>query len=148
MRRRLLVLLVASSVWLVAPVASASPPWRAPVRGPVVGAFSFDATAPYAAGRRRGLDFAAARGEVVRAACPGTVTWAGRVPLGGRGVTVRCGALVATHLGLAAVGLARGRHVRAGSALGTAAGPRLRLRARGARGRPRPVGPPPPLARP
>jgi hypothetical protein len=60
------------------------------------------------------------------------VTFAGRVP-GGRdlGVTVRCGALVGTHLGLGSIAVRRGTHVAAGTRLG-AAGPggRLRLGAR------------------
>src|SRR4051794_28421956 len=58
--------------------------WRWPVRGAVVGAFRYSPRAPFAAGRRRGIDIAAARGVAVRSACSGRVTFAGPAP-GGRG---------------------------------------------------------------
>ena len=57
-------------------------------------------------------------------------TAAGRVPGRGLGVTVRCGELAATHLGLAGVRVRRGRLVVAGARLGTALGPVVRLGAR------------------
>ena len=116
-----------------APGAAAATPgrhWRAPVPGPVVGAFRFDAGDPYRAGQRRGIDLAAPRGAPVRSACAGVVTAAGRVPGRGLGVTVRCGELAATHLGLAGVRVRRGRLVVAGARLGTALGPVVRLGAR------------------
>jgi len=106
--------------------------WRLPVAGAeVVGRFAYDRARPFRAGQRRGIDLAARPGERVVSACPGRVTHAGPVPWGGRGVTVRCGALVATHLGLGSLAVRRGTFVVAGQRLGTvrAAG-RLRLGAR------------------
>src|SRR3954447_4246755 len=106
--------------------------WRWPVEGAVVGRFAYARSAPFTAGARRGIDIAAAPGAAVRSACRGRVSFAGAVPGGrGLGVTVRCGALVATHLGLARLVVRRGRRVAAGTRLG-AAGPAgtIRLGAR------------------
>ncbi|HYF28119.1 MAG TPA: M23 family metallopeptidase [Baekduia sp.] len=109
--------------------------WRRPLDGDVVGAFAYDREAPFDRGRRRGIDLAAPPGTPVRAACGGAVTFAGRAPAG-RGVSLRCGALVATHLGLGAIAVRRGVRVRVGAVLG-ALGPAgvLRLGARRARDR-------------
>src|SRR4051812_41939275 len=107
--------------------------WRWPVDShEVTGRFRYAPRHPFAAAQRRGVDLAAAPGAPVRAACSGRVTFAGPVPGGGGdGVTVRCGALVATHLGLGRVAVRRGARVAAGMRLG-AAGPagRVRLGAR------------------
>jgi hypothetical protein len=105
--------------------------WRWPVRGDVVGAFRYAPRHPFAAGGRRGVDIAAAPGAVVRSACAGRITYAGPVPGRGLGVTVRCGALVATHLGLGRLAVRRGARLRPGGRLGAvgSAG-RLRLGAR------------------
>ena len=106
--------------------------WRWPVDGIVVGRFAYDRTASFAAGARRGIDIAAAPGAAARSACRGRVTFAGPVPgRRGLGVTVRCGPLVATHLGLARLGVRRGARVLAGTRLGSV-GPagRVRLGAR------------------
>lgn len=99
--------------------------WRWPVRGEVVGAFAYRASAPFAPGQRRGIDIAVRSGAPVRAACGGRVTFAGQVPAGagrprGLGVTVRCGRLAATHLRLARVLVRRGARVAAGASLGIA----------------------------
>jgi peptidase M23-like protein len=127
----LLVLLLA--LLLPRPAAAAHPErWRWPLRGDVVGAFRYAPGRPFAAGARRGVDIAARRGATVRAACGGRVTFAGPLPgRRGRGVNVRCGNLVATHLGLGRVAVRRGARVVAGERLGVvgAAG-RLRLGAR------------------
>ena len=116
------------------PAAAAATPgrhWRAPVPGPVVGAFRFDAGDPYRAGQRRGIDLAAPRGAPVRSACAGVVTAAGRVPGRGLGVTVRCGELAATHLGLAGVRVRRGPARRSPArASARRLGPVVRLGAR------------------
>jgi murein DD-endopeptidase MepM/ murein hydrolase activator NlpD len=94
--------------------------WRRPMAGAaVVRAFSFDPAAPYVRGRRRGIDLRARPGSPVLAACAGTVAHAGRVPGWGPGVTLRCGALVATELGLAdGLRVRRGARVRAGAPVG------------------------------
>jgi len=94
--------------------------WRMPLEGPVTGGFEIKPEAPFAAGQRRGVDIAAPPGTTVRSACTGSVSFAGRVPGGdgALGVSVRCGGLTATHLGLASLRVARGRAVGAGHRLG------------------------------
>ncbi|MCW3004533.1 MAG: hypothetical protein JWQ20_3831, partial [Conexibacter sp.] len=111
--------------------------WRRPLPGAaLVRTFSFDPAAPYTGGRRRGIDYRARPGTPVLATCAGTVTHAGRVPRWGPGVTLRCGRLVATELGLGAPAVRRGTHVRAGALVGRlGAGGVLRLGARRASGR-------------
>ena len=91
--------------------------WIRPVDGPVTRAFSVSADR-FAAGQHRGVDLAAAPGAPVRAACDGRVSFAGRVPRGGRTVSVRCGSLVATHQHLGSMAVARGQVVTAGAPIG------------------------------
>jgi hypothetical protein len=91
--------------------------WRLPVHGAVVHRFAYDRGDPFSAGARRGVDLSATPGAAVRAACAGRVTWTGTAP-GARGVTVRCGAYVATHLGLGTIAVHRGEAVGAGAVLG------------------------------
>lgn len=140
--------------------------WRLPVRGGVVRAFAYSARTPFRAGASRGVDFRAAPGSVVRAACSGRVRFAGPVPLRGLGVTLACGRLVATELGLSSLAVRRGALVAAGAMVGRAGeGGLVRLGARRAGERwgyvdplsliaPEPLGraprgdPPPPLAPP
>jgi len=111
---------------------AAAPPWRRPVTGSVERRFAYDRGRPFARGARRGVDLRAAAGAPVRAPCSGRVTHAGPVPGRRRGVTVRCGPLRATVLGLATTAVHRGARVHAGARIGTAAGPTLRLGARAA----------------
>jgi hypothetical protein len=94
--------------------------WRRPLDGGVVvKAFAYDRGTPFVRGGRRGIDLSASPGARVAAVCGGVVTWAGRVPGWGRGVTLRCpSGLVATELGLASVAVARGAHVVPGSTTG------------------------------
>ncbi len=92
---RLLLMFVLGAALAVLDVgaAAATQRWRMPVPGAtVVGAFSFDRAAPYAGGQRRGVDVRGVPGARVVAACAGVVTYAGRVPGWGRGVSLRCGA--------------------------------------------------------
>ncbi len=90
---------------------------------PVAGAVSrdFDPGRPFEGGRHRGVDFAAAPGTPVRAACTGRVVFAGRIGAAGI-VTLRCGAWRVTHMPLATI-TARGS-VRRGTPIGTAAASR------------------------
>lgn len=105
--------------------------WHWPLRGAVVGAFHVTPRAPFARGQRRGIDVSAAPGAAVRAACPGRVTFAGPLPLRGLAVSVRCGALVATYLGLGGLRVRKGARVGRGQRLGVlGARGRLRLGAR------------------
>jgi hypothetical protein len=116
------------------PAAMAGERWRRPLPGgAVVGAFTFERAAPYVRGRRRGIDVAGRPGARVLAACGGVVAHAGRVPGFGRGVTLRCGRVVATELGLTGLTVRRGDAVPAGAPIGRL-GPRgvLRLGARDA----------------
>jgi murein DD-endopeptidase MepM/ murein hydrolase activator NlpD len=105
--------------------------WRWPLRGPVVGAFHVSPQAPFARGQRRGIDVSAPPGALVRAACPGRVTFAGPLPRRGLAATVRCGARVATYLGLGRLAVRAGSRVAVGAPLGAlGASGRLRLGAR------------------
>jgi hypothetical protein len=115
----LVVLLGAVLSMLDVGAAAAAQRWRMPLPSPaVIGAFSFQRAAPYAAGRRRGIDLRGVPGARVVAACAGTVTYAGRVPGWGRGVSLRCGGLVATELGLASASVARGARLWPGATVG------------------------------
>jgi hypothetical protein len=115
---------------LVSSSGSAMAAWTPPVEGPVVGRFVVGPD-PFAAGQRRGVDLAAAPGGRVVAPCSGRVAFAGTVPRFGLGVSLRCGALTATVLGLGG-GLPRaGAWVLAGSVIGRVGpGGRVRLGAR------------------
>jgi hypothetical protein len=121
--------LAAVLLWLAIPpaAAAAAPRWHWPLRGELAGRFRLTRATPYAAGQRRGIDIAARPGAPVGSACAGTVTYAGRVPRGGLGVTVRCGRLAATHLGLGTLAVRAGSRLAPGTRLGTL-GPEGRLR--------------------
>jgi Peptidase family M23 len=110
-----------------APAAGTRAGWHWPLRGAVVGAFHVTPRTPFARGQRRGIDVSAAPGAVVRAACPGRVTFAGPLPRQGLAVSVRCGGLVATYLGLGGLRVRAGARVGRGQRLGTL-GSRGRLR--------------------
>ena len=104
----------------VGPAAAAGDErWRRPLPGgAVVAPFTYERAAPYAHGRRRGIDIHARAGSPVLAACSGTVAYAGRVPRFGRGVTIRCGRLVATELGLSKTLVPRGGRISRGILVG------------------------------
>jgi hypothetical protein len=118
-------------VLLVMPGRVAGATWHWPLHGPVVGSFHVSPGAPFARGQRRGIDVSAAPGAFVRAACPGLVTFAGSLPRRGLAVSVRCGALVATYLGLGRLAVRAGARVTRGQGLAAlGAGGLLRLGAR------------------
>src|SRR3954452_17379793 len=142
-RRRVLLValaaLAAATLFaLIAPRPAGAAPsprdhrWRWPVDGAVVGRFAYARRGLSARRPRRGIDIAATPGAAVRSACRGRVSFAGGVPGGrGLGVTVRCGALVATHLGLVRLAVRRGGRVGAGTRLGSVGpGGTVRLGAR------------------
>jgi Peptidase family M23 len=125
-----------AAVLLGVVIAPAEASWRRPVEGPVVRAFLHDERTPFRAGQRRGVDLAAPAGTPVRAPCPGPVLFAGRLPRRGFGVTLGCGSLRATLLGLGRLAVRRGAAVPAGAVVGLLGrSGRLRLGARRARER-------------
>jgi hypothetical protein len=109
---------------------AAAAAWRPPVDGPVVARFRAGPD-PFAAGQRRGLDLAARAGAPAVAPCAGRVAFAGAVPRRGGAVTIRCGVLVATVLGLASPAVEAGDDLVAGDRIGVVGrGGRVRLGAR------------------
>ena len=106
---------------LAIPSAALAERWLRPVPGEVARAFHFSRGAPFAAGAHRGADLAAPPGTAVRAACAGTVAFAGRVSGQGGVVTLRCGGRRVTHLPLASIAVRAGAQLRAGATLGTLA---------------------------
>jgi murein DD-endopeptidase MepM/ murein hydrolase activator NlpD len=116
------LLTIVAAFTLLAAVASSATSavargWIRPVDGPVLRGFAVGPDR-FAAGQHRGVDLAVAPGSPVLAACGGRVTFAGRVPGGGRTVSVRCGALVATYQHLGSVGVGRGKVVMPGGPIG------------------------------
>jgi murein DD-endopeptidase MepM/ murein hydrolase activator NlpD len=129
------LILAALALFLAMLLALPRPAWPAgwswPVHGDVVGVFHVRPGSPFAPGQRRGIVLAAPPGARVRAACAGRVSFAGALPRRGLGLSVRCGRLTATYLGLGRLGVTAGRRVRAGGVLGALGrGGRLRLGAR------------------
>jgi len=116
---RLVLFVVTAVAALLALAASAAAgAWQRPLDGPVLRPFTVGPDR-FAAGQHRGLDLGARPGTRVLAACGGRVTFAGRVPRGGRTVSVRCGPLVATYQHLGVVAVHRGRTVLPGARIGT-----------------------------
>lgn len=117
-RRLLIIILAVLPAGLAATATSAAArQWIRPVDGTVVRGFSVG-TDRYAAGQHRGVDLAAAPGSRVLAVCGGRVSFAGRVPGGGRTVSLRCGSLIATYQQLGSVIVERGEVVMAGRRIG------------------------------
>ena len=119
-----IALLACAAALLSAAAAAAS--WRAPVPGDVVRPFAYSPRAPFARGARRGADFAARAGDRVVAPCGGRISFSGAVPRFGPALSIRCGALVATLLGVRAT---RRGAIRRGARIGRATGT-VRLGAR------------------
>jgi Peptidase family M23 len=92
--------------------------WTPPVPGPPTRLFDLGPD-PFARGQHRGVDFAAARGDRVRAACTGRVVFAGRVAGVGT-VSVRCGAWRVSYAPLTRVAVRAGGRIGAGAHLGRA----------------------------
>lgn len=107
-----------------APAAAA--PWSWPVDGRLVSRFSVGRDR-FAPGQRRGIVIAARAGTTVRAACGGTVRFAGFVGDSGLTAAVSCGALTATYVHLGSLSVRRGAAVAREGRIGTV----------GASGRPR-----------
>jgi hypothetical protein len=129
--RQLAAALAIASAAATLSTAAAAASWRAPVRGHVLRAFAYSQRTPFARGARRGVELAAAPGDPVVAPCSGPISFRGSVPRFGPAVTIRCGALVATLLGVRAK---RSGHVRRGLEVGRATGPvHLGARRAGAR---------------
>src|SRR5205085_1570002 len=114
MRRVVIVVLAAALV--VVPSAGA---WTWPVKGPVLQKFVLGDD-PYAAGQHRGIDIGAPAGATVAAPAPGTVTFAGTVPISGRTVTIQTAdgySVTLTHLG--STSAQRGLTIGQGAPVGT-----------------------------
>ncbi|KAF0209476.1 MAG: M23 family metallopeptidase [Actinomycetota bacterium] len=100
---------------------------RSPVPGAVVVAFGATYERDGKRVTHRGLDFEAAGGDSVLAACDGIVTFVGEVPADGggrtRAVTIRSAdGLLLCVSPLAATRVSRGQHVSVGDAIGDLAG--------------------------
>jgi hypothetical protein len=93
-------------------------PWSAPVDGEVARAFTYRGSEPFRAGRHRGADFAARPGTIVRAACAGRVSFAGRVGRQGGVVSVACGPWRVSYLPLRGLAVRAGTRVAPGDPLG------------------------------
>jgi Peptidase family M23 len=104
-------------VLLLAAPAARADSWRRPVDGPVLRAFALGAD-PYARGQHRGVDLGAPPRSPVRSACAGRVSFAGRVPGGGRTVSVRCGEIVATYQQLGTIAARAGQRIAPGAPVG------------------------------
>ena len=112
---------LAALVLLALPSSAGAERWQRPVPGEVTRSFDYSSAAPFAAGRHRGADLAAAAGDRVGAACAGVVVHAGPVPGGERAVTLRCGERRVTHLPLHDLAVRRGVRVRTGERVGALA---------------------------
>jgi len=65
---------------LFAPSPAQATTWHWPLHGPVQKRFGYTAATPFTRGQHRGITIAGPAGAPVRAACPGRVTFAGRLP--------------------------------------------------------------------
>jgi hypothetical protein len=98
------------------PCAAASPPYIAPVDGPVVRGFD-PPLGPYAAGHR-GVDFGVPAGTEVEASAGGEVTFAGPVAGDGLFVTIQhAGGISTTYSFLSEVRVAVGQRVKQGEVI-------------------------------
>ena len=101
------------------PIAAEAARWQWPLEQPRVKShFDFKRSDRYRGGAHRTLTLSGASGARVRAVCSGVVSFAGLLPDGRRGVTLRCGKLAATEIGLLRPEVTRGEPVVAGQRLG------------------------------
>jgi hypothetical protein len=118
--RTLRFLALSLTALLVSPLTSEADQWQWPLaRHQLSERFDFDRSDPYRAGARRGITLSGQPGAKVRAVCSGVVSFAGPLPDGRRGVTLRCGGLAATELGLQQSEVSGGETVIAGQPLGS-----------------------------
>ncbi len=108
------------------PIAAEASQWRWPLeQHRLVERFDFKRSDRFRAGAHRTITLSGDPGAKVRAVCGGVVSFAGRLPDGRRGVTLRCGELAATELGLLRLKVTRGEAVIAGQQLGSLGPSRL-----------------------
>jgi len=118
--RTLRFLALSLTALLVSPLTSEADQWQWPLaRHQLSGRFDFDRSDPYRAGARRGITLSGQPGAKVRAVCSGVVSFVGPLPDGRRGVTLRCGGLAATELGLQQSQVSGGETVIAGQPIGS-----------------------------
>ncbi|MDP9420078.1 MAG: peptidoglycan DD-metalloendopeptidase family protein [Actinomycetota bacterium] len=103
------------------PAAASAATFVAPVDAPVVDGFR-PPSGPYGPGNR-GLDYATAPGEEVRAAAEGEVVFAGRIGTSAHVVILHPDGLRTSYSFLADVAVAKGEQVGQGRVVGTTSGP-------------------------
>ena len=119
-------LALALVVLLASPVAAGAARWQWPLaQHRLESRFDYKRSDRYRGGAHRTLTLRGAPGAPVRAVCSGVVSFAGLLPDGRPGVTIRCGQLAATELGLLRSEVARGDSVLAGQRLGALGAGRL-----------------------
>ena len=93
--------------------------WAWPVDGPVLRPFVLGDD-PYAGGQHRGIDIGAPAGATVLAPAPGTVSFAGTVPTGGKTITIRTAdGFAVTLQRLGSFSVTEGLEVGEGDAVGS-----------------------------
>ena len=114
---RFVVLLPVVIAFLVGAVPALA--WTWPVDGPVLQQFSIGED-PYEGGQHRGIDIGGPVSSPVRAPAGGSVSFAGRVPGGGRTLTIRTpDGYAVTLQQLGTVSVSRGTIVAEGDPIGT-----------------------------
>ncbi len=104
---------------LVTPAPAAAAAWHWPLDSrQIAERFSFDQGDRYRRGAHRGVTLRGAGGSEVKAVCSGIVSFSGRLPDRRHAVTLQCGRLAATEIGLSATTVRRGQTLLAGQPLG------------------------------
>lgn len=111
---------------LAGPITAEAAQWQWPLeRHRLTQRFDFDRADRFRAGAHRAVTLSGDAGATVRAVCSGVVSFAGRLPDGRRGVTLRCGKLAATEIGLLRFEVSGGEAVLIGQQLGSLGANRL-----------------------